>query len=146
MSEKKKVYLVVGCPGSGKSYVCEKVKDKFNFIHHDLFIGMAGGTYVKEILKKANDSDKPLLCEAPFSISQIKTPLEEAGLDVVPVFIQELPLTIKTRYWQRENKEIPNGHLTRQNTYAQRAKEWNAFQGTSDEVLEHLRKVADAKP
>lgn len=95
---KKKAYMVVGCPGSGKTWVTSQCKDKFCFIHHDLYIGMAGDTYVKEILKAAEGADKPLLIEAPFSISQIKEPLERAGLEIIPVFIQELPLTIRTRY------------------------------------------------
>lgn len=135
--------MVIGCPGSGKSWVTNQVKDDFNFVHHDLFIGMAGETYVKEILKAADadKSNKPMLIEAPFSVNQIKEPLEAQGFKVIPVFIQELPLTIRTRYWQRENKEIPKGHITRQDTYAKRAKEWGSFTGTSQEVMEHLKKV-----
>jgi adenylate kinase family enzyme len=143
---KVKAYMVIGCPGSGKSWVCDQLEklDKFEYCHHDLYIKMAGDTYVKEILKRAEKTDKPILCEAPFSISQLKEPLEKAGIDVIPVFIQELPHTIRTRYWQREKKDIPNGHLTRQNTYAQRAKEWGAFQGTSEEVLKHLKEAVGA--
>jgi hypothetical protein len=143
---KVKAYMVIGCPGSGKSWVCDQLEklEKFKYVHHDLYIGMAGPKYVDAILDAAKETEKPILCEAPFSISQLKEPLEKAGIDVIPVFIQELPHTIRTRYWQREKKDIPNGHLTRQNTYAQRAKEWNAFQGTSGEVLEHLKKIVGA--
>ncbi len=141
--QKKKIYLVIGCPGSGKSWICDQLKDHFCFTHHDLYIGMAGDTYVKEILKAAEKADKPLLGEVPFSISQIRDPLLQAGLDVIPVFIQELPHTIRTRYWQRENKEIPKGHLSRQDTYARRAKEWGSFSGTSKEVFEHLKGLGD---
>ncbi len=139
--------MVVGCPGSGKSWVCDQLKDSFNYVHHDLRIGMAGDTYVKDIIKESEKpGTKDLLIEAPFSVSQIKDPLEAHGLKLTPVFIQELPLTIQTRYWQRENKEIPKGHITRQATYAQRAKEWGSFQGTSREVLEFLKgKAASGK-
>lgn len=133
--------MIIGCPGSGKTWVTEQCKDQFEFVHHDLFIGMAGSKYVDAILDAAKTAKKPLLIEAPFSISQIKDPLEAAGLEVVPVFIQELPLTIRTRYWQREKKDIPQGHLSRQDTYLKRAKEWGSFHGTSEEVLAHLKKV-----
>ncbi len=118
--------------------MCEKLTDKFEYVPNDKFIGR---DYVAGIIKIAKDATKPLLIEAPFSISATKDPLEKAGIDVIPVFIQELPLTIRTRYWQRDKKDIPQGHLTRQTTYAQRAKEWNAFSGTSDEVLKHLQSV-----
>lgn len=135
----KKAYMVIGCPGSGKSWVCDKLKDLFHYVHHDLYIGMAGGTYVQEILKEAKKATKPLLIEAPFSISQIKDPLEQAGLEITPVFIQEDHKTISSRYSARDKKEIPKGHLTRQETYRQRAISWKAFQGTSSQVLEHLK-------
>lgn len=142
--EKQKAYMVIGCPGSGKSWVCDQLKKLggFEYVHHDLFVGMAGDKYVKEILKASKTAKQPLLIEAPFSISQIKDPLEEAGLEIIPVFIQEEHQTIRDRYQKREKKDIPTGHLTRQETYARRAEQWNAFAGTSSEVLEHLKAIA----
>lgn len=141
--KKPKAYLVIGCPGSGKSWVCDQLKDKFNYIPHDDFKDADDGAYAGAIIKAAKEVDQPLLIETPFSISQLKEPLEKAGVDVVPVFIQEYPITIETRYKAREGKHIPRGHITRQATYLKRAKEWSAFQGTSEQVLEHLRKVAE---
>lgn len=138
----KKAYMVIGCPGSGKSWVCDQLKDAFDYVHHDLYIGMAGDVYVQEILKRSTQAKKPLLIEAPFSISKIKDPLEQMGFEITPVFIQEDPSLIADRYKRRENKEIPKGHLTRQETYKSRADEWKAFKGTSNEVLEHLKKAA----
>jgi hypothetical protein len=138
----KTAYMVIGCPGSGKTWVCDQLKDKFHLVHHDLFIGMAGDTYVKEILKQSKTSTKPLLIEAPFSVNKIKDPLEEAGLKIVPVFIQEPHHVIADRYLKREKREIPKGHLTRQNTYKARAEEWKAFHGTASQVLDHLKGIA----
>lgn len=138
----KKIYMVVGCPGSGKSWVCDQLKEMFDYVHHDLYIGMAGDTYVNEIIKKAGLAKKPLLIEAPFSVSKIKEPLESLGFKITPVFIQEDHQVISNRYKARENKDIPKGHLTRQNTYLSRADEWKAFKGTSNQVLEHLKAQA----
>lgn len=138
----KKIYMVIGCPGSGKSWVCDQLKELFDYVHHDLYMGMTGDPYVKAIMKRSVDAKKPLLIEAPFSISQIKDPLEQMGFEITPVFIQEDHAVIADRYRQRENKEIPKGHLTRQETYRQRAEAWNAFKGTSNEVLEHLKSAA----
>lgn len=138
----KPVYLVIGCPGSGKSWVCDQLTGLYTYVHHDLYVKMTGITYLHAILDAAKTSAKPLLTEAPFSISQTKDPLQEAGLQVFPVFIQEAPTVIAERYFQREKKPIPKGHLTRQQTYAERAQLWGAFSGTSAEVFEHLKKIA----
>lgn len=134
-----KIYMVIGCPGSGKTWVCEQLKNKFNWVQHDEY--MENNNYVRAIVHESESTTKPLLIEAPFSISQIKEPLEAKGFDITPVFIQEHPQIIKARYFERDKKEIPKGHLTRQETYASRAKEWNAFSGTSAQVLAHLSDI-----
>ncbi len=139
------IYLVVGVPGSGKSWVCEQLQKEFVYVHHDGFIGHINQpeVYVKAILDKAQDATKPLLTEAPFSIRSIKDPLVHAGYKVIPVFIIEKDEVVSARYLKREGKPIPKGHLTRVKTYEQRAKESGAFRGTSAEVLKHLKsKVA----
>lgn len=138
---KQPIYLVVGVPGSGKSWVCEQLTQQFEYVHHDGFIGHIAQpqVYVAAILEKAETASKPLLTEAPFSISSIKDPLEEAGYSVTPVFIIEEPEVLSSRYFGREGREIPKGHLSRMNTYAERAEEWGAFRGTSSQVLEFLK-------
>lgn len=147
MSEKPTIYLVIGVPGSGKSWICEQLQKEFNYVHHDGYIGHIRQpmAYVKGILKAAENVDRPVLAEAPFSISKIKDPLEKAGYQVTPVFIAEHPRVVAKRYANREGKRIPNGHLTRMNTYKQRAKRWGAFAGTSEQALQFLKeKVANA--
>lgn len=136
------IYMVVGCPGSGKSWVCDQMKDLYTYVHHDLFIEMTGTKYLDAIVEAAKTSKRPLLIEAPFSVSQTKEPLEAMGFKVVPVIIQEAPGVIEARYLMRERKIIPKGHLSRQLTYYNRAKLWNSFVGTSGQVLDHLREAA----
>lgn len=138
--EMKEAYMVIGCPGSGKSWVCDQLKEQYEYVHHDLFIGMAGDTYVRAIKEKSKTAKKPLLIEAPFSISAIAGPLEADGFKVTKVFIQEKPDVIAERYRQRDKKPIPKGHLTRQKTYAERAAATKSFQGTSSQVYEFLKK------
>lgn len=141
--EMKEAYMVVGCPGSGKTWVCEQVKDAYTYVHHDLFIGMAGDAYVRAIIEASKTAKKPLLIEAPFSISAIAGPLEEKGFKITKLFIQEKPEVISERYRAREKKAIPKGHLTRQKTYAERARATNSFQGTSSQVYEYLKKTGN---
>lgn len=138
------VYLICGVPAVGKSWIAEhpEIRDKFEYVHHDLFIGMSGDAYVRAILEKRN-APRPILAEAPFSVSQIKEPLEKAGLKVTPVVVVEKPEELQKR-WDKRGNVAPatrKGHLTRQNTYAERAREWGAFRGTSSEVFEYLRGV-----
>ena len=143
--QKPKIYMVVGCPGAGKSWVCEQLTDKFTYVHHDGYIYLqkekGPRAYVDEIIKAAAASTKPLLIEAPFSVSQTKDPLESKGFDVTCVYIIENEDVIPARYRKREGKDIPKGHITRQATYRKRAEETKAFFGGSEEVLNHLKAV-----
>jgi hypothetical protein len=134
------VYLIVGCPGSGKTWITDQLKTKYDLVKHDMQSGMTGAKYAEHIKVAADTSDKPILAEAPFSISEIKEPLEKDGIEVRPVFIQEADGMIEARYRYRENKEIPAQHIARQKTYASRAREYGAFSGTSEQVLKHLQK------
>ncbi len=137
----KPIYLIVGCPGSGKTWVCEQLKKEFAYIPHDNFINRET-KYVDFIIQMAETiKSRSMIVEAPFSISKIMAPLEDAGHKVICVFIQEPHSVIASRYMEREKKEIPTGHLSRQKTYAQRAKELGAFKGTAQQVLEHLKQI-----
>lgn len=138
----KKIFLVVGCPGSGKSWVCEKLSKQFQYVRHDDHLK----GYVPEIVRQAKTATKPLLIETPFSVSQIKDPLEKQGFEVVPLYIQERPEVVRQRYREREGKDIPEGHITRQATYAQRAAAQGAFSGSSTEILQRLRSTQERFP
>lgn len=136
------IYLLIGVPGSGKSWVSAQLTN-FHYVHHDGYIGHINQPkeYVFGILDALKTATKPILAEAPFSISQIKDPLEERGLKVIPVFILEHPHVLHQRYMNREGRNIPQGHLTRQETYRKRAMEWKAFMGTSSDVLKYLQSI-----
>ena len=137
----KPIYMIVAVPGSGKTWVTNQLKDKFHLVHHDGFLGHINQpeAYVAGILEACEEADKPILCEAPFSIKSIEEPLVNEGHTVEKVFIIEEPEVIRLRYFRREKRMIPKGHLTRMNTYAQRAKASGSFAGTSDEVLNYLK-------
>ncbi len=133
-------YLVVGAPGSGKTWVCSQLSEKYHLIHHDGYIYLKDpGAYLKQILKEGPTATKPVLIEAPFSVSKTVEPLESAGHKVIPVFIIEEPSVHSLRYLRREKKPIPPGHLTRTRTYLERAIQGKHFYGTSEQVLNHLK-------
>lgn len=130
-----KVYLVVGVPGSGKTWVCNQLKDKFNYVPHDLH----KDNYLEAILFCARNMNKSMLIETPFSISQLKEPLEQDGREIETVFILEDYSTVLNRYQAREGKNPSPGDRTRHETYRKRAEENGSFSGTSQEVLEYLK-------
>jgi uridine kinase len=131
------VFILVGSPSSGKTWVSSQLRGKFQVIEHDHYSNK--GEYIRELGNAAKAGDKPILGNTPFGLSEIMESLQDRGLEVKPVFIIEDPNVLKQRYQQRDGKEIPQGHLTRQNTYLERARELNAFFGTSSEVLNHLK-------
>jgi hypothetical protein len=131
------IYMVIGCPGAGKSWVCSQLTQQYEYVPHDTY--KDSNAYIAAIVRQSKTATKPLLIETPFSVSQIKEPLEKHNYRVAPVFIIEDPQVIRDRYRARESKPIPEGHLTRQITYEQRAKDWHAYRGTSAAVLAFLK-------
>jgi hypothetical protein len=136
-----KIYMVIGCPGTGKTWVCNQLREHFHCVPQG---NMSSGVYVDEVLTHAKVAHKPILIEAPFGVTEIKTALETC-FKVIPIFIQEDLNVIRDRYFKREGKQIPPGNLTRQNTYKERAEAWGAYQGTSSECLAHLVSLASMK-
>lgn len=139
----KTVYLVCGVPASGKSWVCQQLTDKFEYVHHDGFVGHINHpeAYVKAVAQAAVSAARPILAEAPFSISSIEQPLTRIGHQVIPFFIIEDEKILRDRYKGRGRHEehIIQGHLSRQKTFLERALTRGAFYGNSTQVLSRLK-------
>lgn len=134
----QKVYLICGVPGSGKSWVCEQLKDKFEYVSNDAHIGE---NFEKAIFHAAKTAEKPILADCPFGERVLRDHLLGERLNVVPVFIVESPDVVSKRYFQREHHSPGQNVLTRCASIGARAAEWKAFRGTSEQVLEHLRSL-----
>lgn len=138
---KRRVYLLCGVPGSGKTWVMNQLHDKFGTIEHDDFIG-------KDLLEPVKHRDEncvpgaPLLLDCPFGERELRGRLERAGYDVRPIFIVEPTPVVKERYLNREGRQLPKASVTRAVTIVKRVQEWNAPYGTSAQVLELLKKEA----
>lgn len=139
----REVVLLVGVPGVGKSWVTNQLGDTFDQCLNDEHIGKDyPGALIRE---SGRPGDKPVLGEVPFSMSTVMDPLKNARRRVTTVFIVEDDRVLTDRYFKRavknnsERRAIPPGHLSRQKTYAQRAKESGSFVGTSEQVLAHLK-------
>lgn len=153
------VYLVCGVSGSGKSWVCRQLKEKFSYVPHDKCWshptakpsdgpdpkwGPKGSKSIHTdvISLVAKMSQRPIVTECPFGERQVRTELEAKGLKVIPIFVVEEPGVVARRYQSREGKPIPAAAFSRASSIIDRAREWKSFHGTSDQVLEHLKGVA----
>lgn len=134
----QKIYILVGSPGVGKTWVSNQLKDQYNVKEYDDYMYSKPNIYQAALINAASE-DKPVLANTPFGLSDLIEALEHNRIEVIPVFIIEHPALLSQRYQQRENKPIPKGHITRQQTYYNRAIELNAFKGTSLEVLNYLK-------
>jgi hypothetical protein len=127
----ERVILVCGVSGSGKTWVCRQLTHKFNYVSHD-----DHREHVAEVIAHhAKTSDRPIIADCPFGERLLKEDLEGRGITVIPYFVIEPPEKVARRYREREGKPLPKSAYTRAITITQRADEWNAPRGTSEELL-----------
>jgi hypothetical protein len=126
------VHLIIAVPGSGKTWVCNQLKDKFTFVPHDDYPIAA---YGRALIQAARTSHKPVLAEAPFRASLLVDELENAGLRVEQHYLIEHPHVVRQRYEMREGKPIPKQHMTNLTRYAARARR----PVTATQLLERLK-------
>jgi len=132
MDKKTTIYMVCGASGSGKSWVCEQLTDKFNYISYDK------NSKKKHIdLLKGADQSKPTLYDPPIKISTfIKRHSHE--FNIIPVFIIEDVSVVKDRVIGRGG-EWTDYAVRRCNAMIKRNAKYGVFSGTSQEVLDWLR-------
>lgn len=135
-----KTILLVGIPGVGKTTITRQLAHAYTVVEHDDFIGREAD-YAPAVARAAR-ADRPVIANTPFGMSELMLQLEAFGCEVEPVFVIEPDEVVAARYAARDGKPIPKGHLTRQTTYAARAREVGAFAGTADQVLQHLLAAA----
>lgn len=132
------VYLVCGVSGSGKTWVCEQVADKFHYVPHDMYpLSLATECAYRADLYR----DKAIITECPFAERVLRDTFIQRQFIVHPYFVIEAPNTCAERYLKREGKPIQKAALTRASTIVDRAIEWGAPYGTAEEILEMLRAV-----
>jgi hypothetical protein len=127
------VYLVSGISGSGKSWVCEQLLDKFTYVSYD----REQRRDHLDLLKAT--TGKPKLYDPSIKISTFIRRYSYL-FDIRPVFIIENESVIRDRL------EIRGGVFTdyaprRMKVIASRAAKYGVFSGTSSEVLDYLKSV-----
>lgn len=131
------VYLVCGVSGSGKSWVCKQLTEKFHYIPHDEHFAH----HPRVVWDATHTASKPIITECPFGERVLREKLEKWGCKVIPFFVVEAPEVCASRYLQREGKPIQPAAYTRASNIRQRAFEWDAPFGTSQEMLDLLKRI-----
>lgn len=132
-----RVYLVIGVPGAGKTWVCEQLVDRFSYVARD----SDWDRHLERLLKAAKSADRAVVSEVPFGESGLIEALKLAGIDVRCVYVVEPPLVLTERM-RRRGKRLPtHGELKRARGHTEKAFNEHVFSGTSEEVLAHLRAV-----
>jgi uridine kinase len=135
------VHMVCGVPGSGKSWVCEQLTEKFTYVRHDDFI-KAERDLLAAIISAAT-KDKPVLMDCPFGERELKQKIEALGLKVKPWFIVEPTEIVKSRYLKRTGKALPQASVTRSASIINRANEWQAVRGPSSDIFRALSQLCE---
>lgn len=134
---KAKVYLVCGVSGSGKTWVCRQLLDKFTYVPHDEHYNDQSFA-----VQQASKGGRPVITESPFGERLVRSEMELLyGLEVIPVFVITPVEQVAQQYHAREGKYLPQAARTRAGTIINRAIEWKAFHGSSEEVLAYLQSV-----
>lgn len=134
---KPKVYLICGVSGSGKTWVCKQLTDKFTYVPHDEhYDNQASVVASKASLEKA------IITECPFAERALRSEMMyKYNLDVIPMFVITDPDIVASQYLKREGKPVAKNVYTRASTIINRALEWKAFYGSSEQVLNKLREL-----
>jgi len=135
--DEKSVIMVCGVPGSGKSWVCEQLKDKFTYVSHDDYIGKS----LVDATIAATADGKTVLIDCPFAERVLRDELIKRGVTVKPYFIVEPLTVVEARYLKRDGKALPKASATRASTIVNRAVEWGSPYGKSDVILKALRSL-----
>ncbi len=127
---KQDLYIVAGCPASGKSWVCSQLKHKFNYVSHD---AINKDQCMQELIMNNN---KPLLFDPTMRVSTFIKRLSHL-FNIKLIIIIEEESVINQRIISR------GGSIT--NTIRERIikmsnlSKTSSFNGTSLEVLEYLK-------
>lgn len=132
------VILVCGVSGSGKTWVCEQLKDKFHYVPHDLHYK----NHAQVMFEEGKKTQKPQITECPFGERVFRHDLiYKYNFTVLPYFVITPPDVVAKQYLEREGKPLPKAAYTRATSILDRAKDWKAPYGSSIEILEKLQKL-----
>lgn len=128
------IYVLVGVPASGKSYVCEKLKDKFVVCEHDKVPSRQ--LYTAAVSALAHGG-KTVIAEAPFNAQELVSALIARRHTVHQVLVTASLPELEQRYLLRAGKSYPPNFRTNHYRYLAAPHRF-LFSGTGDAVVAYL--------
>jgi len=132
--KKVEIIVIAGITGSGKSWICNQLRDKFNYIPYD---GIPKEQHLLKILEKSRENNKPVLYD-PFRKGSSFYKRYKDFYDVKFLVIVETAEVIWERLKSRGSKmtlEEVQELVIKNN----RNLKHSTFSGTSIEILNYLR-------
>ncbi len=129
---KQDLFLIAGCPGSGKSWVCNQLSDTFNYVSYD---NTNNNYHVYELLK---NNSKLLLYDPTIKISTF-TKRYSHLFTIRLIVIVEDESVINKRMVGRSGKVTDT--ITRRIKRMSSLSKNCEFSGTSSEVLDYLKEL-----
>lgn len=127
---KQDLFLIAGCPASGKTWICEQLTDKFSYISYD---NINSNYHVYELLK---NNSRPLLFDPTVKVS---TFIKRYGhlFNIKLIVIVEDETTINQRIVDRGGTitDTIKNRIKRMSNLSKKSE----FSGTSTEVLDYLK-------
>ena len=138
--KKQDVYLLIGAPCSGKTWITDQVSpDEYNFVAHDT---CPLDFYGKSIDKAARLGSLPVLAEAPFRAHALVRELVGYGIEVHEIYVLVKDTVLEDRYFFRSRSHahplILKGNKAIWEEFGE-----GEFAGDSTQVLEYLKKEAN---
>ena len=131
---KPKLLLLIGCSGSGKTWVSSQLTDKFYVVHYDL----TPKAKLLDVIRQ-QPSDKPILLDLPIKTSTfIRRHSDEFDIRVVSILGDFL--RVKVQILKRKGK-ITKTLYRRWKVMKKRTETYAEFHGDSDQVLSYLKKL-----
>jgi hypothetical protein len=130
------VHLIVGVPGSGKSWVADKLQKRFEHVPHDEH---PARDYAKVLAERARaEGTREILAEAPFRAAHLQEMLAAHHVKVHTYYLDVPSATAREQYESRTGKTFPEQHARNLERYASR--DWD-HRGSAEELLETLKGV-----
>lgn len=131
---KQKVYLICGVSGSGKSWICEQLKDKFSYISYD-------NNKKASHLDLIREADKPVLYDLSVNVSTFINRNKDE-FDITPIFVMGDFLTVKSQLVSRGGK-VTKSLYRRWKIMKSRYNKYGTFIGSSNEVFKYLKALTE---
>lgn len=133
----QKVYIVCGPSGIGKTWVCEQLKDQYEYVPHDIHDVKE---YPDALEEAANTSQKPVVGEAPFRTSVLVNELRQRGIKCEAIYIVEPEHVWESRVMLRDGAlGVTERRIKQYHHLKNRAAEVGDYVASAQEVLTYLK-------